>query len=128
MKKIATAFLSVFFSLTSNAHETTKSATSTEEKTKGRQKTPEYKGGLKEFHNFITPKAQRAISYKSGSMVVTFMINEDGSLSDIETAEGINPKFDEKVRDIIANSPEWVPGEQDGVKIKVNYRLPLQFN
>jgi outer membrane biosynthesis protein TonB len=128
MKKIATATLSLFFAFAANAHETTKNNKATEEKTKGRQKTPEYPGGLKELFNFISQNAQRAISYRAGSMVVTFMVSEDGSLSEIETAQGISPKFDEKVRDIIAKSSNWIPGEQDGEKVKVKYNLPLHFN
>jgi TonB family protein len=128
MKKIATATLSLFFAFAANAHETTKNNKTTEEKIKGRQKDPEYPGGLKALLNFITPKAQRAISYRAGSMVVTFMVSEDGSLSEIEIAQGINSKFDEKVREIIAKSPNWIPGEEDGEKVKVKYSLPLHFN
>lgn len=128
MKKIATTVLSLFFAFVANAHETTKKHKITEEKTKGRQKDPEYPGGLKEFFNFIGKKAQLVISYRAGSMVITFMVNEDGSLSEIETAQGISPKFDGKVRDIIAKSPNWISGELDGEKVKVKYRLPLHFN
>ena len=129
MKKIATAFLSVFFAFAANAQETSNKSITTETgKTNGRQKAPEYPGGLKAFLNFVGPKAQRAISYKPGAMVVTFMVNEDGSVSEIETVQGISPKFDEKVRDIIAKSENWIPGEQDGKKVKVQYRLPLRFN
>lgn len=128
MKKIATAALSVFFTFATNGHEVKKNRTTTEEKTKGRQKTPEYPGGLTALFNFISPKAQRAISYRPGSMVVTFVVNEDGSLNEIEIIEGITPKFDEKIRDIIAGSPKWIPGEEEGKPVKAYYKLPLHFN
>lgn len=128
MKKMATAVLSLFFAFAANAHETTKKNKATEEKTKSRQKAPEYPGGLEEFFKYINPKAQRVISYRAGFMVVIFMVNENGSISDIETVQGISRKFDEKVREIIAKSPKWIPGEEDGETIRIQYRLPLHFN
>lgn len=129
MKKIATTTLSLFFAFAGNAQQTTKKTVATEtDTTKDSRKAPEYPGGLKAFYKFIEPKVQRVISYKPGSMIVTFMVHDDGSLSDIETIEGINPKFDEKVREIIAKSPNWIPGEQDGEKVGVKYSLPLQFS
>lgn len=128
MKKLATAFLSAFFAFTPGAQERVNDVLTTEEESNKKQKAPEYPGGLKEFYKLINPKIQRTISYRPGSMIVTFMVNEDGSICDIETVEGINRKFDEKVREIIAESPVWIPGERDGEKVGIKYNLPLHFN
>ncbi|PZR16196.1 MAG: hypothetical protein DI539_17965 [Flavobacterium psychrophilum] len=128
MKKLATAFLSVFFAFTPNAQGSVKNIRTTEDERKAKLKAPEYPGGLKAFLNTIEPKTQRAISYRPGSMILTFMVNEDGSISEIETIEGISPKFDEKVREIIATSPKWIPGEEAGRPVKAYYKLPLHFN
>ena len=122
MKKIATAILSIFITRAAGT------VTNKKGKAKNRDKTPDYPGGLKEFHNFINPKIHRLICYKPGAMVVTFIVDEDGSISDIETVKGISGKFDQKVREIIAKSPNWIPGMQDGKKITIQYILPLQFN
>lgn len=128
MKKLATAFLSAFFAFSPGAQERVHDVLTTEEETNKKQKAPEYPGGLKAFLNSIHPKTQRAISYRPGCMLVTFMVNEDGSISEVETLEGISPKFDKKVREIIADSPKWIPGEEEGQPIKAYYKLPLHFN
>lgn len=128
MKKLATAFLSAFFAFTPSAQERVNDVLTTEGESDKKQKAPEYPGGLKAFLNSIHPKTQRVISYKPGQMLITFMVNEDGSISEVETLEGISPKFDEKVREIIASSPKWIPGEEAGQPIKAYYKLPLHFN
>lgn len=131
MKKILFTIAFALFVVTINAQEVqqeTIHSTEKPAKSKRLQSAPEYPGGIKEFYNFIMPKIQRSMSYSPGHMIVTFIIEPDGSLSNIKTEKGITEKFDERVREIISKSPKWKPGQQEGKPLRVLYRLPLRLN
>jgi len=128
MKKIIALAIFGFLTFAVNAQEiSTDTIAPIEKKVKGLQSVPEFPGGLKEFYNLIVPKIQRSMRYTPGRMIVAFIVEKDGSVTEITTIEGINEKFDERVREIIAKSPRWKPGEQEGKPIRARYRIPFTF-
>lgn len=88
---------------------------------------PEYPGGINAFREFIaanykTPKANKDIK---GSLIVQFVIETDGSMSNIKVVRdlGYGTGF-EAVR-VLKLAEKWKPGIQDGKPVRVNYTLPL---
>lgn len=131
MKRIILFIVFMLFTSTIIAQEKSTDTIATDKsamKSKGLQSLPEYPGGLKEFYNFLIPKIQRSFSYTPGKMLVSFVIERDGTLSNIKTEKGINEKFDQRVRELIAKSPKWIPGQQEGKPLKVFHRVPFEFN
>lgn len=63
-----------------------------------------------------------------GRVISAFIVNEDGSLSNIKIARSISEKFDEEAIRLIKNMPNWKPGKQNGKAVKVSYSLPIIFN
>ncbi|AWH83721.1 hypothetical protein HYN59_00695 [Flavobacterium album] len=89
------------------------------------QLQPEFPGGMKAFYKYISDNFK---PNKGGKMLVTFVVEADGSVTEVKIVKGINAKWDKKLYKIIENSPKWEPGSQDGKPIRASYRLPLTIN
>lgn len=96
------------------------------------EKNPEFPGGMRELGNFITKNmkypeaAQRA--HVSGKVFVSFVINTDGSIQDIQILKGIGFGADAEAVRMIKSMPRWTPGTQDGKPVRVKYNLPIRFD
>jgi len=92
---------------------------------------PSYIGGdeaLKEFiRNNIQFPNQAKSKNISGIVYVNFIVETDGTLSDINILKDIGGGCGEEALRIIKKMPLWNSGEQDGVKVRVNYNLPVEF-
>lgn len=64
---------------------------------------------------------------KSGRVVCMFVVNEDGSISDIEIIRGVSDALNKEAIRVIKAMPRWEPGMQDGKKVKVKYSIPITF-
>lgn len=62
-----------------------------------------------------------------GRVFVRFVVNEDGSLSDFTVLRGIGGGCDEEAVRVLKSMPPWIPGKQNGKKIKVYYSQPITF-
>lgn len=97
------------------------------------EQLPEFKGGMPALGQFLSqnlhypPAAQRA--KVQGRVFISFVINKEGEVEDVEVLKGIGFGTDEEaVRVVKASSGRWVPGAQRGQKIKVKYNLPINFS
>ena len=91
----------------------------------------EPEGGLSAFYEFIGknlkyPRLARQLDIE-GKVTLTFIIERDGSLSDIEVIKGIGGGCDEEAVRVLAMSPKWNPGKQRGVPVRVRMTLPVVF-
>lgn len=96
--------------------------------TAGVEKRPEFPGGLQEFYNFI------GVNFKvpnvkglTGKVFVTFIIEKDGSLTDIKVIREIGYGTGEEAIRVLKLSPKWSPAEQNGKKVRVQYALPISI-
>ena len=62
-----------------------------------------------------------------GTVIVAFVVNTDGTVSDFELLRGIGGGCDEEAIRIVENSPKWTPGMQGGQSVRTRMRLPLTF-
>lgn len=62
-----------------------------------------------------------------GTVIVAFVVNTDGTVSDFELLQGIGGGCDEEALRIVKNSPKWTPGMQDGKVVRTRMRLPINF-
>lgn len=92
---------------------------------------PEPKGGYSAFYDFISNNLkypQRAIiSGIEGKVFVQFVVEKDGSLTDIQVIRGIGFGCDEEAVRVISNAPKWIPGRQRGRPVRVKMILPIHF-
>lgn len=95
------------------------------------QVDPEFPGGMQELFNFLSkevkyPEAARKDGAE-GMVVVTFMVEPDGSLSTFEVAKSVREDLDNEVIRVLQLSPKWKPGLKDGKIVRVQYTLPFKF-
>ena len=92
---------------------------------------PSFPGGTEAFYRYVgqtvkyPPSAiRRGVS---GKVFVEFVVDQDGSLSDIKIVKGIGGGCDEEARRVIENSPRWNPGKQRGQAVRVRMVVPISF-
>ncbi len=62
-----------------------------------------------------------------GRVVVSFMVNPSGDISDVSVILSVNKLLDKEARRVVAAMPPWTPGKKDGVSVKTLYKLPVMF-
>lgn len=62
-----------------------------------------------------------------GTVFVTFVIETDGSVSDVRTLRGIGGGCDEEAERVVKNMPRWIPGKQRGQAVRVQFNMPIRF-
>ena len=62
-----------------------------------------------------------------GRVIVRFIVNEDGHISDCEIKKGIGAGCDKEALRMVSNMPPWTPGKKDGKTVRVFFYLPLVF-
>lgn len=62
-----------------------------------------------------------------GRVTVKFVVNKDGSLSDVGIIRGVNPELDAEAIRVISAMPKWKPGMQKGKPVRVRFTVPVMF-
>ena len=92
---------------------------------------PEFPGGENSFTKFIIDNIQfpkKPIKKGiSGMVYVQFVINKDGSISDVKILRSVNLEYDNEAIRLVKSMPRWHPGYEDGDAIRVAYVLPINF-
>ena len=93
---------------------------------------PSFKGGdIQKFRDWVglrTNYPQAAIKKNIGGTVsLTFIVEKDGSVSNVTVVKGVDPLLDEEAVRAISASPKWTPGLQRGQPVRVRFSIPLNF-
>lgn len=99
------------------------------------EQMPQFPGGEDSLISYIGKNIHYPTEAKDnntqGTLYLTFVINEDGSTSDIRILRNIKGQgfvacANEAVR-VVSSMPRWIPGKQNGKNIRVQYNLPVKF-
>jgi len=95
------------------------------------EQNPEFPGGLDAFYKYLGktiryPAVARE-NNTQGRVVVQFVCERDGSLTDIKVVRGIGDGCDEEAIRVVKASPHWKPGIQNGRPVRVMYSVPINF-
>lgn len=95
------------------------------------EQQPEYPGGIEALRNFLGknlnyPRAAASAGV-SGRVYVSFVVNTDGSLTNIHVLKGIGFGCDEEAIRVMQKMPHWKPGKQSGRAVRVKFNLPIAF-
>lgn len=61
-------------------------------------------------------------------MYVSFVVERDGSLSNVSVLRGVVPVVDQEALRVIKAMPRWKPGMQGGKVVRVKYAMPIRFS
>ena len=92
---------------------------------------PEFEGGMKGWEKYL----RRNLRYpydaqeenKQGKVFISFVVEKDGSISNVTLVRGIYQSLDEEAARVIKKSPKWRPGIQNGRAVRVRYNMPISF-
>lgn len=62
-----------------------------------------------------------------GTVYVTFVVEKDGSITDVRILRGIGGGCDEEAARVVKAMPRWNPGKQRGQSVRVQFNLPIRF-
>lgn len=92
---------------------------------------PEFPGGETELLKYMARNvkypAESIKNKEEGSLSLSFIINKDGSLSDIKVVKSLTPLLDAEAVRVVKNMPKWTPGKVKGKVVRVAYTTPITF-
>jgi len=95
------------------------------------EQMPQYPGGEKEMMNFIKNNLHYPVVAQemgvSGTVIINFVIDRDGAITNIKVTRGIGSGCDEEAIRVLNKMPHWTPGRQGGKTVRVSYNLPFKF-
>ncbi len=62
-----------------------------------------------------------------GRVVVTFVVERDGSITDVKVVKSVDPSLDKEAQRVVKSMPHWIPGKQNGSAVRVKYTVPVTF-
>ena len=95
-------------------------------------KMAHYDGGESKMFEFLYktikyPKADREYGIY-GLVVLTFVVEKDGSISNIRVLRSVSSTIDAEAIRAVRKMPKWIPGEQGIEKVRVQFNLPIKFS
>jgi len=92
---------------------------------------PEFPGGDKELKKFLENNLVYPEDTKEnrieGRVLVSFVVNKDGRISDVEVMRSVHHILDEEAVRIVKAMPKWIPGKHFDMPINVRFSLPIEF-
>lgn len=62
-----------------------------------------------------------------GRVTVSFIIEKDGSISDVKAVRSVHPLLDKEAVRMVKSMPKWSPGKNNGKPVRVRFNLPVMF-
>lgn len=88
-------------------------------------------GGMQGWSNYLSQNLLYPTNARrkgiEGTVIVAFVVNTDGTVSDFEILRSIGGGCDEEAIRIVKGSPKWTPGMREGKAVRTRMRLPLTF-
>ena len=91
---------------------------------------PKYPGGTEKMFEFITDNLSWPDDDDSciqGRVVVSFIVEKDGILTDVKVEKSLDPAFDKEAVRVVKSMPKWEPGMWRGKPARVHYCIPIKF-
>ncbi len=95
------------------------------------EEQPEFPGGTEAMYKFLRdnmryPTMAREAGIQ-GTVFVTFVVERDGAITNVEVIRGIGGGCDEEAIRVVRNMPKWNPGKQRNQPVRVQFNLPVRF-
>ena len=92
---------------------------------------PEFPGGEQAMMKFVAENVQYPQEARdkeiSGRVLVSFVVEKDGSIGDVKVVKGIGGGCDEEAVRVVNTMPKWKPGMDKGKPVRVSYMMPFSF-
>ena len=91
---------------------------------------PRYPGGTENMFEFIKDNLRWPGDDDTciqGRVVVSFIVEKDGSLTDVRVAKSLDPAFDKEAVRVVKSMPKWEPDMWRGKPARIHYCIPIKF-
>jgi protein TonB len=95
------------------------------------EQMPSFPGGqaalmqwLNSNMNYPTIAAENGVQ---GRVIVQFVVEKDGSVTDVHVAKSVDPSLDKEASRVVKAMPKWIPAKQNGSAVRVKYTVPVTF-
>ena len=95
------------------------------------EEMPQFPGGMGEAMKFLAKNMKYPVAAQQakieGRVIVQFVVEKDGSVSDVKVMRGVNSELDAEAIRVVSMMPKWIPGKQRGKAVAVKYTMPIMF-
>ena len=95
------------------------------------EQQPEFPGGTTALMKFLGDNIRYPVIAQEngiqGRVIMNFVVERDGSISDVQIVRGQDPSLDREAERVIKTMPKWKPGQQRGKPVRVRFTLPVVF-
>ena len=92
---------------------------------------PSFPGGESALMKYLQSNTQyptvAAENGVQGRVIVGFVVERDGSITDVNIMRGADPSLDREAMRVVRSMPRWNPGKQNGSAVRVKYQVPVTF-
>ncbi len=86
---------------------------------------PQFPGGIFKFMEYV--QRNEKTQGNNGKVWVSFVVEKDGSLSDITVTKSLSESADKEAVRLLTKSPKWLPGMAESKPCRVRFKLPIIF-
>jgi TonB family protein len=95
------------------------------------EQMPTFPGGQQELMSYLGKNIKYpTIAQENGTqgrVIIQFVVERDGSISDVHVARGVDPYLDKEAVRVVKSMPKWLPGKQNGKAVRVKFTVPVMF-
>ena len=95
------------------------------------EQMPIFEGGDAALLKYLTDSVKYPELAKKhgvqGRVVIGFIVEKDGSLTDVKVLRPVDIDLDAEALRVIKGMPKWIPGRQNGKRVRVRYNVPVSF-
>ncbi len=89
---------------------------------------PSFPGGQAELTKFLSNNLKKQTEGIEGTVYASFIVNEDGSITEAKILRGLGKSYDDDVLRVINLMPKWIPGKQSGKAVATLFNIPVKFS
>lgn len=95
------------------------------------EQMPQFPGGPNALFEYLAKSVKYPVVAEEngiqGRVIMTFVLERDGSITDVKVAKSVDPSLDKEAIRVIQSMPKWNPGKQNGSTVRVKYTVPVTF-
>lgn len=95
------------------------------------EEMPSFPGGQGALMSYLASNIKYPVVAQEngvqGRVIVSFVVERDGSISDVRVARSVDPSLDREAQRVVKGMPRWKPGKQNGSAVRVKYTVPVVF-
>lgn len=95
------------------------------------EQMPSFPGGDKALLEYLSSNIKYPVVAQEngvqGRVVVSFVVEKDGSITDVKVVRSVDPSLDKEAQRVVKSMPKWIPGKQNGSAVRVKYNVPVSF-